>query len=83
MTILPTGLFWLQVAQTQLKLAWIKKKKGNFWVHITEKFRGYSDFQLPKEFIRNQSFLPSFYLTLWAQRAPISIRLLAHIVTPK
>lgn len=37
-----------------------KKRKSNFLAHDTEKFRGYSDFQLPKEFIKNQSFPMSF-----------------------
>lgn len=58
MTILPTGLFWLQVAQTQLKLAWIKKKKATFGFTLLKS----SGVILTSSYPKNLSGTNHFYL---------------------
>jgi hypothetical protein len=64
------------VAEAQLKLT--QAGGGDYLVYIIEKLRGYSDLQLPKEFISSQPLPPPFHLTLWAVIAPSNIKLMSY-----
>lgn len=59
------------------------RQEGNILVPVIEKFWGNSNFQLPKEFISNQSYPSPFHLALWAKMALSSITFMHNNLAPQ